>query len=461
MNEQELKEYIEYLISQGFTQDEAKEYLTEQGMMPKEQGIGGQILEGVGRALDYTGGLGRTAVAQVADVFTDKDLVQEGDWSKAFKGQAPSGEQILDRAGMEEGFGRDAAGFALEVLADPLTYTGVGALAKGAGKGLAKAGLQKTGNVVSKTGKAVDSALNLPSTAISKGGKGLYKFGMGRIDEISRKYGKEPVSDLLLEKGIKGSNRQIAEQMEALGKALGKEKQSILKQADNAGVSANMDTFTKEADAFIKYAQEIEDPQLLKAAAKLQKQVDQYKNIGLSGGDFGPRKQIKPSVADEYRQNIDKLIPKSAWEQMSSKHTPQYIEGLKDLRRGASKAVYDSVDQIGRKADLERVNKELGQVLTSKDTQLREAFKEGVKPGISAVDLITMGFDPGVGLLKKTGQLMLAPKVTTTLGEGAYRYGRGPIMSKVINAPTRRLIANELLPDNEFDSSWSGVKQNK
>jgi len=54
------------------------------------------------------------------------------------------GSDILQNAGMKEGFGRAATGFGLDVLLDPLTYIGVGALTK-AGK--AASGLGKLSEV--------------------------------------------------------------------------------------------------------------------------------------------------------------------------------------------------------------------------------------------------------------------------------------------------------------------------
>lgn len=142
-------------------------------------GVGSQVAEGVGRALDYGGGLSRVALsqsapAQMADALQaylrKKPMVSGGmsDWGRALKGDAPRSAEFMDRAGIPEGgslsdlipgaytsspeeaekfwrlklakgglfdpTARGTAGFALDTITDPLTgLSGLKKLAEGGG----------------------------------------------------------------------------------------------------------------------------------------------------------------------------------------------------------------------------------------------------------------------------------------------------------------------------------------
>lgn len=194
------------------------------------------------RGLDYAGGLVRTAIADAA---LPAEQIAGEDWQKALRGQALPSSEILKRSGVSEiatlsdalpelyskddsgllrkgGWAdpsaRGALGLALDVVADPLTYFTLGA------SNLGKAGkLLKPG-----------------SAALESGGKAIYKSGLKRIDQEALKYGKEPVSDVLMKYGISGSADAIQKQMDNLSEKLLSERNNILKEATRAGGEVSM-----------------------------------------------------------------------------------------------------------------------------------------------------------------------------------------------------------------------------
>ncbi len=164
---------------------------------PVEQddpGVGSQILDYGLRGLDYAGGLGRVSAAGITDLANmalDRPTVtREGDVMSALQGQAPTTEEYLDRAGMEDGTARTALGFAGDVALDPTTYMsgGLSALTK-LGK-MGKAG--KAAALVAApshiTGELLGKAVGATAGKVYKGSRNL---GMKAFGEIS---GADPSS---------------------------------------------------------------------------------------------------------------------------------------------------------------------------------------------------------------------------------------------------------------------------
>ena len=178
---------------------------------PGRPGQGGsmiaEIADPVLRGLDYAGGLVRTGVAQGAEAVSGKDIVRDGDWERALKGEAPGSSEFMKNAGVPEGARvdlnplmdgdtsvRDIGGFALDVATDPLTYTGVGAIAS-IGKKPVKAVLKKTksavidgakvagdtaGSTFTRTAEALTAA---PSKSIE-----VYSKRTEKLNELFKKY---------------------------------------------------------------------------------------------------------------------------------------------------------------------------------------------------------------------------------------------------------------------------------
>lgn len=244
----------------------AKKKFSAESGAPEDPGFGGKALDYGLRALDYPGGLIRTGAAGLIGV-AGKD-----DFKKAFVGQAPGSADYLERAGLDEGprFDlnplaegdtslRDIEGFGLDVVSDPLTLVAKGV--KGAKGLIGKAGRLATRPI----GEALEST-----------GKKTYKSGLKRIDQEVAKYGKEPVSDVLMNERITGSAREIFDKMNILGEKLFNERTDILKGATRKGAEVDMQRAVREAQGVVNKMLNVDNPETVKAAQLMQKRINKY-----------------------------------------------------------------------------------------------------------------------------------------------------------------------------------------
>lgn len=266
-------------------------------------------------------------------------LLKEDDLWNALKGKALPTSEYLERTGVPAGYSmsdalsgaysdsgdewlklkkggwadptmRGAAGFVGDVALDPLTYLtlGTGAAAKTALKSGAKAAatsgaeaLVKAGGAISREGiseagqaalkaaaptfretvtqglkKTGDKALRPLENFSEYFGTGIYKSGLKRIDQEAAKYGKEPVSDVLMEAGITGNARQIYDKMDDLGEQILKERQALLKDSTKAGAEVSMQEAMGPTMARIQQIRASKNPKLQPLADALEKDVTNY-----------------------------------------------------------------------------------------------------------------------------------------------------------------------------------------
>lgn len=296
----------------GLTPEEEAELAAleaAQAPQPESKSLVGHAWDGIKhgvdyglRGLDYAAGITRTGVA---DVLSDADKIGAAEWEAAKRGQALSSAQLMEKAGVPEGyqvdilpegtpFGlgkgktsvRDVGGFVGDVALDPLTYLSFGTSALGkqalkaqlAGKLGKAAALEKAAKVVN----AIDNPL---ASLSSSTGKKIYKSGLKAIDEEAIKYGKEPVSDLLMKEKVWGTTRSIGKQMDELGDRKLLERNSILKEATKAGAEVDMSEAMAPAMAKIADLKASGDPKKMILARRLQKEVDKYLALGAKEGE--------------------------------------------------------------------------------------------------------------------------------------------------------------------------------
>ena len=263
----------------GMTESQITERFRKSGVdVESDVGLGSQALDMAGRALDLTGGITRTAIGAGAEALGAGDIYHEGDFFKAMKGKAPETQELLGRGGMEEGSMRSTLGFAGDVLADPaLALTGTAKLGgkllsklatklgkKGAAEAIAKAAtktaefaptLNIVDNLVSKTagasknipyiGKGVSAVGKVGDAATAAIAKGFDKAGrfvyQGRalqaLDDVSSRFGKKKVSDIMYDQGMSGTSASLEKQAQAYNKRLLNERGEILKEIGDAKVS--------------------------------------------------------------------------------------------------------------------------------------------------------------------------------------------------------------------------------
>lgn len=187
-----------------------------------EPGVIGTGVDYALRGLDYLAGGGRTAVAALGDLLTEKNITSVEDWEKALKGKATPSSEFMKRADIPEGgslsdvlpgiynesgaglklqkggwadpTARGAAGFALDTLSDPLTY------ATGGGNFVGKRLLRPLATTAEKTAYPIfkQGLARVDASVVGKLAKGvplpskvLFDEGIwGRLGTIKKKTGE-------------------------------------------------------------------------------------------------------------------------------------------------------------------------------------------------------------------------------------------------------------------------------
>lgn len=146
-----------------------------------------------------------------------------------------------------------------------LLDTGIGV---GGGAVLGK-GIEKAAPYI---GRGVEKA----NQGLKNAGKSLYKSGLKKLDQVGARYGKEPVSDLLMERGITGSAEDIFRQMDELGEVLLNERNAILKGATRKGAEVDVNSAMREAQAYVEALKKVDNPEAQAAVRMLQSRIDDY-----------------------------------------------------------------------------------------------------------------------------------------------------------------------------------------
>ena len=146
MTEAEEKELriLEAMDAGKISKDEALELMELEGLSAKkaekeEKSFLSEAGDMALKALDYTSGIGRTAAAGIADLAAmpyflagGEDyagVTRSGDFTRMLKGDAPTTEELLTRAGMDDGGLKSTIGFIGDVGLDPATYLSGGTAA--------------------------------------------------------------------------------------------------------------------------------------------------------------------------------------------------------------------------------------------------------------------------------------------------------------------------------------------
>ena len=248
----------------GMTESQITERFRKSGVgVESDVGLGSQALDMAGRALDLTGGITRTAIGAGAEALGAGDIYHEGDLLKAMKGKAPETDELLGRGGMKSGPMRSTLGFVGDVAADPaLVLTGTAKVGgkllsklatklgkKEAASAIAKAATKTaefapTLNVVDTLVKkvpGVSKAGDMVSNALAKGfdkaGRFVYQGrALQALDDVSSRFGKKKVSDIMYEQGMSGSSASLEKQAQEYNKRLLNERGGILEEIGSAKV---------------------------------------------------------------------------------------------------------------------------------------------------------------------------------------------------------------------------------
>lgn len=395
----------------GFVPDTAKEPTLKDRLA---QGLGY-----LGTGLDYVGGIARTGLSLPIGDLTGlndqpgKELYQEGDLMRALKGNAPTGSEYLERAGVGEHgklsdlipklysetgegialqkggpldpTGRGTIGAVIDTAADPLTYLSFGT-------------------------SAGAKALRPVATAEKTVGKKVYRSGFKKVDEHLAKYGKEPLSDIMFQEGKSAwTSKGLAHEADDLAEKLKAQRDKLELRADELGADPQMVRAMEPTLEKIKKIRESKDPALQKIADAYEEKVAEY--VGL-----------KPSVQQTsgYKTSLYEGIGDPNFE--IARNTPLGKELDKTMARGLKEEIERSADAVAPilGQDIKNVNSKLGSVLSSRKPLQKEISKESSKTFLTSVDPFAAYAGPGVLAAKKTADALKLPGVRTKLGMGIH-----------------------------------------
>lgn len=425
-------------------------------------------------ALDFAGGLmraggagiyeaGKMAAAAVDPFHTYEEygpsVVKEGDFTRILTGKAPSADEYLERAGIgkgaelsdylsgmynETGKGirlqkggwmdpsvRGTIGMALDTATDPLTYATLGgsAVAKqGAKAGFKSSAMRKLDTVKEAAlhpTKPVGKAVEKTGELIESGGDMLSASGVKNVDLALKERGKRPLSEILIENRIWGTNSTIHDSLDKLSDAASATRNSLYEQATAAGASVKQSNVLTE---FSAYTDAIRKKQGTEAAKDLANQLEEFALKNIPDVDNIPIQQAS-NIKSELRKNL----PGNFYSPTGGLKpgVNQAIDELSSIyQRNIVREADKAVPGLGK--EINDVNSRWGTIIESDSPVSKEMRKENRKNAITAVDTLGTGMIAATtGNVRNAAIVGAVKKATDVLNSTAGRTGLGRAMSGV------------------------------
>ncbi len=365
------------------------------------------------KALDYPGGIVRTALAGGAGLLTGDQPVDEDDLVNTLKGQAPSSAEYMQRLGVSEGPSmqvpftdnkrislRDAEGFAMDVVTDPLT-------------------------LISKSVKALRPA----GVAAEKAGASVYKSGLKKIDEKLVEKGAGPVSDVLLKEGKVGTTKKLAKEADEIGKKALAERATLYKKAAEKGVTIDMGFPLEQAEKHLKKM--ASDPGL---ALQMQPYVDLMESYKKAG-------KVDIGTLSDWKTNLYNALPATAFDGPKLKsHAAEFKKALSNDFKNAIVGAGNKAEKgLGDKID--KLNETMQSVIEARKPMKMQVRRANTPNAITAVDSMlaaaggTIGGIPGAALAvggKKAVQGANTTLGRTAAGKGLIEMGKSGVPDALI-----------------------------
>ena len=395
--------------------------------LKKDSSIGRDVINTVGKASDYMGGLLRTGVASLAGSATGTDIGTKEDLSKALSGEAPTTSQYLERAGVPEGATlgdvipkikgewydpsvRGVAGFVGDVALDPLTWISAG---------LSNAA--KAGKLTSTAGKAANAVLNPVESLQRAHANNLYKKAFSKVDKISTAENKAfPVSKVLHDTGFVGSMEDAAKHIKEINDSTGSQIGAIYKAAGDRGAQVDLvkelTPALEKADALRKKYGKV-SPESIALADAIDNRIQYiWENTG---------GKIRPDELNDLKAHLADMVKNWSPDPSAQAKTKELRTVISSMGEGAKSALSKE-----EKSAVESLNKMYG--ATNKDIQdelIKQAGSVAEKRGggFSKVDAMLTGLGlagggPSGGVsflplaLKKSADVMQTTRGRTMRG---------------------------------------------
>lgn len=422
--------------------------------LEKAKDIGLRTVGEVGKVVDLPGGLARSGIAGALETITGKDLV---DIKDVMEGKFPESSQILEKLGVPEGYSlsdilpsmysetgeglalqkggfldpsaRGAAGFALDVATDPLTYLSLGTSA------IAKPGLKAISKGAETAGKTIYKSAPMIK-ALDKEAAKINKRFASEVTNLP--------SNVLMNAGIAGTNEQIAKKSNDLLSTLLEKRNAILQTADEAGATIDVKKAMEPYEQFKNSILSGKDEYKKEAVKKVDSMIVDYKKLGEKPAQYVEQTAFDPETVSMVTKKVEvapaqtALKPSEMAELNSSFYTKfkdAYKRGdvgkledpiIKQQGFGAKKAIEDSVNKAvpGLGDELAKVNADMSALLTVKKKIGTEGTKQG-KRFFTEMDAIIGAYDPMIGAAKQVGKLAVSDWARTKAGSGIRKFGLG------------------------------------
>ena len=345
-------------------------------------------------------------------------------------------------------------GGGLDVVNDPTTWIAGpgGPLAKLTSKvaplARLKFGKQAGKEVTPYVEKAANYLLGNPMGAILSGpGKGIYRSGLKGADEVAEKFnkGETAASDLMYEKGVYGTSRQIRDQAQGLASKMMDEADDILESASKnpeANAVAIFDALKPAREYATKLSKtpgaEDVGRRMLDHLDELEapfKKEPSYLQFDESGSMAG-KKTLNPKMANESKVYHSNLV-----EDAARANTPSAFDNFHMLIAGGLKKQTNLALPFDQAKRWKKLNRDAGVLLTADGSLTNTMFKEKRKNMFTPVDGFAFVLGQAAG---KAGgidavalkQLLNASKSSgfrTTLGYGMRKMGENPFLGQFLD----------------------------
>jgi len=357
------------------------------------------LMDPLGRFLDYSSGIGRTAVAHTLPAMALRklggaELTPGEDILRALKGEAPQPSEYIQEAGIDLSPGQKLATDVYGgMIADPATYTGIGALGK-----LAQL-------------KKIPKALKVALAPQRAAGKAVYKRAYSEADEAAAAAGKElQPSEIMYEAGapssltsggVKKNYEKVIRQKEA-------QRQPIIDMVDEAGVQPNLNRVEQRL-------KESSDQFLNEAAAESQDAGMQLLKEGKESVEAATK------IAGKRKLTIGDILKNTAQKDKSVKHARQFGTSPPEKQRAKEvianiwrEEAREMAGEVGQKEAFIDLQAQIGTLKTPLKAVTKAAEKEGRQKLIKGFDVPKAMFMPvGLGVEKAIDIGRLSPFLST------------------------------------------------
>jgi hypothetical protein len=368
-------------------------------------------LSAAGKALDYAGGIARTAIANRPEVLMAEaltagkpvDQIGRGweEMKQALLANPKTSSELMESRGVPEMgsmelpllgrvTGRGALGMAADIATDPLTYVGGGMAAKGI-KSAAE-------ELYSRAFKNVDLALE----KAGNGEKAMSKLLLGQTKAVpGSKLG------LVTEAIPTGSSKQMAATVDDMAEKLLEQKTAQLAAADATGRNVDLlgalEKYSDDLDAIIRGNNENAAQAAMTAKGNLQGQIERLKYNRAQGVP------LLASEADAIKTSLYEDLPENVWNTLTRTKTGQR------LAKNVAKLTKVSIEQAV--PEVKETNRQLGILLSARKPLSKEVGKETTRNAVTSVDGALAWLSPKSAITKKAADISKEAWFNTKAGK--------------------------------------------